>query len=190
MFYTYFEKKTHIIDKGYLMELRNLYDKNKKCTQEIIPKKEKIPFNRYEIVVLALIQNSNGEFLIQKRSPQKGGTYALTAGHPIAGESSLEGIIREIKEEIGISVSKQELQLWHTQRDDKLQCFFDLYYLKKDFSIQSAIVQKEEVDFVEWDSFDQVNRLCLENKFKKEHIEAFQLLTKRLNSKKIKEKGE
>ena len=75
------------------MEKRNLYDKSKKQTQEIILATEETPENRYILVVLALIENSQKEILVQKRSKQKGGKYGLTAGHPKIGENSLQGII-------------------------------------------------------------------------------------------------
>ena len=59
------------------MEKRDLYDINRKLTGETIYKNEKIPANRYILVVLVFIQNSQGKFLIQKRSKQKDGKYAL-----------------------------------------------------------------------------------------------------------------
>ncbi len=80
------------------MEKRNLYDKSKKQTQEIILSTEETPENRYILVVLVLIENSRKEILVQKRSKQKGGKYGLTAGHPKIGENSLQGIVSEIKE--------------------------------------------------------------------------------------------
>lgn len=52
------------------MEKRDLYDINRNLTGETIYKGEPIPPNKYIIVVLSLMQNSNGDFLIQKRSVQ------------------------------------------------------------------------------------------------------------------------
>lgn len=48
------------------MEKRDLYDINRHLTGETILKDEKIPKDRYILVVLVFIQNSKGEFLIQK----------------------------------------------------------------------------------------------------------------------------
>ena len=53
------------------MEVRDLYDKDRNLTGETILKGEQIPENRYIIVMLIFIQNSEGKFLIQKRSKQK-----------------------------------------------------------------------------------------------------------------------
>ena len=49
---------------------------------------------------MVFIQNSEGKFLIQKRSKIKNGKYATTDGHPKSGEDSIQGIISEVKEEI------------------------------------------------------------------------------------------
>ena len=50
------------------MEQRDLYDINKRLTGRTIFKGESILENNYIIVVLVFIQNSEGKFLIQKRS--------------------------------------------------------------------------------------------------------------------------
>lgn len=105
------------------MEKRDLYDINRHLTGETILKDEKIPKDRYILVVLVFIQNSKGEFLIQKRSIQKDGKYASTGGHPKTSENSIQGMITEIKEEIGLDVIPEELQLFYSDRDDIDQVF-------------------------------------------------------------------
>lgn len=58
----------------------------------------------YEIAVFVFIQNSEGKFLIQKRSKIKNGKYDTTGGHPKSGEDSIQGIISEVKEKIGLEL--------------------------------------------------------------------------------------
>ena len=96
------------------MEKRDLYDEKRKLTGETILKGQDIPEGRYIVVVLVFIQNSEGKFLIQKRSQRKNGKYATAGGHPKSGESSLEGIITEIKEELGIDIPEENIQLFKT----------------------------------------------------------------------------
>lgn len=155
------------------MERRDLYDINRKPTGETIFKGEKIPLNRYIIVVLSFIQNSKGEFLVQKRSKQKDGKFASTGGHAKTGENSIEAIISEIREELGLTVLPSELNLIYSGREDTERVFFDIYYLKKDFDIESLTLQKEEVDFVEWDSIEKINELIANNLFLENHVEEF-----------------
>lgn len=153
------------------MEKRDLYDKNKNLTGETIYKGEPIPADRYIIVVLAFIQNSEGKFLIQKRSKEKDGQYGSTGGHPKTGETSLQGMITEIQEEIGLEVNENEIELIYAGRQDTERVFFDIYYLKKDFDINTLTLQKEEVEFVEWLTIPEIKQLIADGVFKINHAE-------------------
>ena len=86
------------------MELRDLYNSKRILTGEVIKKEEDVPPGRYQITVVVFIENGNGEFLLQKRALRKDGRWATTGGHPVSGESSLEGIVTEIKEELGYNI--------------------------------------------------------------------------------------
>lgn len=153
------------------MEKRDLYDINRNLTGKTIFKGEKIPTNRYILVVLVFIQNSKGQFLIQKRSKEKDGKYGSTGGHPKSGETSLDGIISEIREELSLSVFPEELELVYSGREDSTQVFFDTYYMKKDLNISDLVLQKEEVDFVEWDSIPMIEQLINDGLFLNSHAE-------------------
>lgn len=96
------------------MEFRDLYDENKMVTGKTFIKGEQVPEGYYYLIVAIYIQNSKGEFLIQKRFPRKGGKWATTAGHPKAGETSLEGLITEVEEEIGIDLRQDNPILFET----------------------------------------------------------------------------
>ena len=153
------------------MEIRDLYDKNKKLTGKTIYKGEKIPEGNYIIVVLTMIRNSKGEFLIQKRSKEKNGLYGATGGHCKTGETGLQGAITEVKEEIGLDVKPEEMKLLHELREDDKQVFFELYFLQKDIDLKTLKLQEEEVESVEWMSIDRIKELVNENMFFKNHAE-------------------
>ncbi len=155
------------------MEKRDLYDINRNLTGETIYKGEPIPQNKYIVVVLSIMQNSKNEFLIQKRALEKDGLYGSTGGHPKSGESSLEGILTEIKEEIGLTLNPKELELIYSGREDTKHVFFDIYYLKKDLNISDLTLQKEEVESVEWASIDRIKSLIEDNLFLESHAEEF-----------------
>lgn len=153
------------------MEVRDLYDIDRNRTGETIEKGQTIPPNRYILVVLSFIQNSKGEFLIQKRSTQKDGKYGSTGGHPKSGETSEQGILTEIKEELGLDINSEELDLIFAGRSDKEQVFFNVYYIKKDVDIDDLVLQKEEVDFVEWMSLSRMKELINKRLFLENHAE-------------------
>lgn len=166
------------------MEKRDLYDSERNITGETILKGEKIPPNRYIIVVLVFIQNLEGKFLIQKRSKRKNGKYATTGGHPKSGESSIQGIITEVNEEIGLKLNSNDLKLYFSGRSDAERVFWDDYYVKMDVKdIKKLKLQEEEVGLVEWLSEDEIKQLMKEDKFFKNHYEEFEILLDWLNSK-------
>lgn len=153
------------------MEKRDLYDKNRNLTGETIYKGEEVPKGKYIIVILAMIQNSKGEFLIQKRSKQKDGKYAATGGHVKTGQTSIEGMMDEIQEELGLTVKPKELELIFSGREDEWQVFFDLYYMKKDFDISDLVLQIEEVESVKWMTIEEIDDLIKNDMFLINHAE-------------------
>jgi len=153
------------------MEKRDLYDENRKLTGETIYKGEPIPEGKYIIVILVTIQNSKGEFLVQKRSKQKDGKYAFTGGHVKTGETSIEGMMAEIQEEIGVKVKPEELELIYSGREDSAQVFFDLYYMKKDLDISDLVLQEEEVESVQWNTIEEITELINSGNFLINHAE-------------------
>jgi len=159
------------------MEKRDLYDANRNLTGETIFKGEEIPDGKYILVVLVFIQNSEGKFLIQKRSEIKNGKFATTGGHPKAGEDSVQGIITEVKEEIGIDIKPEDLQLYFSGKSDEGKVFWDDYYIKMDVpNIENLKLQEEEVDSLHWFSIDEIKELMQQNKFFKNHYEEFEIL--------------
>ena len=159
------------------IEKRDLYDANRNLTGETIINGEEIPNGKYINVVLIFIQNSEGKFLIQKRSEIKNGKYATTGGHPKSGETSLQGIVTEVKEEIGLDIKPEDVQLYYGGRSDEEQVFWDDYYIKLDIpNIEELKLQKEEVDSVHWFSAEEINKLKEDDKFFMNHYEEFEFL--------------
>lgn len=154
------------------MELRDLYDKDRKLTGEKIYKGQNIPQGRYYITVVIFIQNSKNEFLLQKRSKKKDGKWATTGGHPIFGQTSEEGIITEVKEELDIDIVSENIKLFKTikTKDD----FVDIYYLKEDVDITKIKIQKEEVSDIKWATIEEIKKLIKSEAFSTSHAEFFQ----------------
>ena len=89
------------------MELWDLYTENRVKTGEIHVRGNPIPKNRYHLAVSVWIKNSDGKYLISQRSesrqinPLK---YECVGGSVLKDESSIDGAIRETKEEVGIDL--------------------------------------------------------------------------------------
>ena len=89
---------------GESIEYWDLYDENRKLTGEKILKDDKI--FKYCII---FIENKRGELLLQVKKYNK---WSTTGGHPKSGDTSIEGIITGVKEELGIDISSDEVILF------------------------------------------------------------------------------
>lgn len=151
------------------MEIRDLYNVNKEITSEVIEDGGLIPSNRYILIVVIFIENDKHQFLIQKRSALKGGLWATTGGHPKSGESSLEGILTEVKEELGIDILNPTL--FNSFHDEDAFC--DLYYLNSNIDINDVKMDSDEVSAVKWATRKEINELYNSGLFKKSHYNMY-----------------
>lgn len=164
------------------MELRDLYDENKKLTGETIYKGQDVPKGRYYITVVVFIQNNKNEFLLQKRVKKKDGKWATTGGHPVSGETSKEGIITEIKEELGINVVEENVKLFKTIKTE--DDFVDIYFLKENIDIKEIKIQKEEVEDIKWATIEEIQKMIQQDLFSESHKAFFEDCLKYLNANK------
>ena len=112
------------------------------------------------------IQNDKEDFLIQKRSITKKvmpGLWSITGGGVDAGETTLDTVYRECKEELGIDVLSQNLQLIMTIKRDF--DFVDIYLLKQNIDLKDIVMQKEEVSDVKWISQEELKNLMQTDSF-------------------------
>lgn len=122
---------------------------------------------------MSLLENSvNGdrnrkkELLLQKRSPTKKSYPNLwdisVAGHIKAGESVIEGVLREIKEEIGIEAKEKDLQYIATIKSTKKPKnmeFQYVYLLRCNNQIEEYIFEDNEVAEVNYIHFEELEKM-------------------------------
>lgn len=163
-----------------MAELRDLYDKNSNKTNKTYRKGEMIPKGYYPMVVMVVIRNSNGEFLMQKRVESKGGDWGVTGGHPKSGETPLEGIITEVKEELGLDFSKEKFVEYDSGCDGK-DCY-KMYFVTKDININEIIIQQEELSEVRWFSMEELKRMVETGELNEDQIACFNKVCNYLKS--------
>lgn len=157
-------------------EFTDLYDENKKLTGEVLFREKgtklEVPKGRYSVVVLAFIENNNGEFLFQMTSKRKKNVWATTGGHVKSGQTSKEAIIEEIKEELGIEINAEEIELFKTYKYEN--AFKDVFYIKKDINISELVYQEDEVEYAKYLSKQEILNLINNNgNIRKTNIDAF-----------------
>ena len=163
-------------------EKRDLYDENSNCTKITYFKGDPIPKGFYPMVVMVCIQNSEGKFLMQKRVLSKGGDWGVTGGHPKSGETPIEGMVTEIKEELGIDVDSSSLEVF-SEGCDLTDCY-KMYYLKLDAKIEDFNIQKEELTQVKWFSMTELQEMVKNKILNPNQIACFEKCVKYLENKK------
>ena len=120
--------------------------------------------------VVVFIVNSKGQVLLQKRSSNKKmwpNMWDITAGgHVLSGEFGFQAIIRECKEEIGITLDKNDIMFIGATTSTNIKGdivnnhFNESYIANKDIDINSLKLQKEEVSEAKWvDREEIINRI-------------------------------
>ena len=101
--------------------------------------------DEYFLLEQAWIINSEGKILLTQRSLNKshGGMWESTAGHVLSGESDLEGIQREVKEELGLDINKDKFNF--IRYDVIKQTILDIWVVRVDVKIEDLKLQEEEV---------------------------------------------
>lgn len=97
---------------------------------------------------------------MQKRSMQKRinpGKWSVTGGAVDLGEKSIDGLYRECKEEIGVDLNPDKVELMMTVK--RPYVFIDVYLDRENYDAKNLELQKEEVDKVEWMSRNQIQDL-------------------------------
>lgn len=150
------------------MELLDLYDDNGKKIEKTIKRGEKFDEGNIMLSVI-FIRNSNNMFLIQKASKDRKNKYTSTGGHVIHNEDGLTTIIREVKEELGLDIKKEEIKKLDLTKHPSRPCLINVYLLEKDIDINTLTLQKEEVEEVKWMSEQEILSLINKDLFLESH---------------------
>ena len=149
------------------MEPVDIYDCNRNKTGYIkVRGRDRLEPGEYIIGVGALIINSDQKILISKRTMNKDrypGYWELNGGGVAQGEESDDAVVREIKEELGIKLNKEDGILLKTFKNDYK--FFDLWAFKVDIELNELVLEEREVEKAEWVCFDKIEKLKQQNLF-------------------------
>ncbi len=172
------------------MEYLDIIDENGLPTGKTVPREEAhaqgIP-HRTSHVWLVRYRNGRPQVLLQKRSLNKDswpGCYDISsAGHIPAGVDFIPSALRELQEELGVSVKPEELVFCGNRRihadgvfhgkpfhDRQYSRVFALFCDREDF-----ILQKEEIESVLWmdleDCLEAVKKSTIPNCIYPEELE-------------------
>ena len=158
--------KTLHADFGDIVEYRELLGKDH-------IRGEQLPIDGYHLVVHVWIRNSKGEYLISQRSanrPTHPLMWECVDGSVVKGEDSLQGALREAKEEIGIDLLPEKGQV--VLSDIKKIEFgkvankiVDVWLFDYDGEVDLGNATTDEVAQVAWMNREQIKELFEHNMF-------------------------
>lgn len=134
---------------------------------------EQLPIDGYHLVVHVWIRNSKGQYLISQRSANKP-TYSLmwecVGGSVVKGEDSLQGAIREAKEEVGVDLMPENGQVLFTKTRKIIEGkifndIMDVWLFEYDGEVDLGNATTDEVTQVAWMNREQIKELFDANMF-------------------------
>lgn len=148
-----------------MKEIWDIYDGNRKVVGSIARKDwSLLKEGEYHIAVDAVIMNSKNEILISQRAEHKLQPlkWECNGGSILKGESSLQGVIREVKEELGIILEAKEANLVTTIQDEKKHYIKDIWLFKKDIALEEITFPDKESIAAKWVSIEEFERMYQE----------------------------
>ncbi len=157
------------------MEILDLYNDLGEAIGETIIRGEKPDKGKNIMLSVIFIKDSDGKYLIQKTSKEKGNRYSSTGGHVTHGESGLETIKRELEEELGITNVSDKIQYIKTFKYPTKNCIFNVYLLEvEQLDISKIKLQKEEVAVVEFLTYKEIKDIINNGDFLESHAYIFE----------------
>jgi len=110
---------------------------------------------------LLLLKDNNILMIRRYNTGYRDGDYSLPAGHVEDGESAIEALIREIKEEINIDIEKTNIKFVHTvyrQKEDSNidSTRIDFYFEVKEWGGDIKNNEPDKCDDILWFNIDDL----------------------------------
>lgn len=142
------------------MEYFDILNENGEFIGEIATREQCHEKGLWHRAIYGFVFNANGDVLLQKRSKNKKlwpNLWDITAGgHVLAGEFGSQALIREIKEELGINVSENEIKYLVGSTSTNIKGniinnhFNECYIITKNIDIKDIKLQEDEVEDIKW----------------------------------------
>lgn len=154
-------------------EIWDLYDENRELLGKDHVRGEQLPIDGYHLVVHVWIRNSKGEYLISQRSanrPTNPLMWECVDGSVVKGEDSLQGVLREVKEEVGIDLLPEKGQvvlsdIKKIEFGKVVNKIVDVWLFDYDGEVDLGNATTDEVAQVAWMNREQIKELLDANMF-------------------------
>lgn len=145
-------------------ELWDVYDENRNPTGRTHRRGDYLKPGDYHLTVHVWMRNSEGKFLLTKRSPNKGfpNMWETTGGSALCGDDSLTAAIREVREETGLQLIAERGKVVLTKKGTDY--FSDVWLFRQDFDLADVVLLEGETCDKMYASVSEIRRMRQEGK--------------------------
>ena len=133
------------------MELWDISDRQRRTTGRFHVRGTPMGRGEYHLTAFVWVFNRQRELLLTRRAPEKehyANCWAATGGAALVGETSLQTVRRELREETGIEADEADFHLVRSFREHST--FSDVYFLFHDIPLSALHLQPGETTEARW----------------------------------------
>ena len=153
----------------------DIYDQNRNRTGKVIARADAfLGEGEYMLYVLAMLQDTQGRYLIIRRALDKkwaAGQWEVPGGGVLAGETSAQAVVREVREEVGLDIAAatQSLEPLYSYSNVDLtrgdNYFVDIYRIHIDAELDDVVLQESEAIGCMFATWDEICELAEAGEF-------------------------
>ena len=114
----------------------------------------------FRAAVYAIIKQDDKVLMMRRyNTGWSDGMYTLPAGHIDDGETVLESMIREVKEETGIEINPQDVDFVHVMQQEGDRSYFDFYFVINKWENEPEIIEPNKCDDLKWITIEELDSI-------------------------------
>ncbi len=149
------------------MELWDLYDRDRNLLGRTHVRGDLLGDGEYHLAVHVWIKDREGRYLISRRAASREkfpDMYECVGGSVLAGEDSLQGAVRETKEEVGVDLDVTCGEVLFSRVRGRIDGrtfndIMDCWLFRYDGEVDLSLATTDEVSSVQWLTVDEIRVL-------------------------------
>lgn len=137
-------------------EMWDVLDEDRNPTGRLHRRGDFLAPGEYHLVVHVWMKNRRGQYLMTKRSPNKGfpNMWETTGGSALAGDDSMTAALREVREETGLTLLPENGTCVFSVKEEDDFC--DVWLFHQDFSLADVVLLEGETCDVKYADREEI----------------------------------
>ena len=149
------------------MEMREVFTRDGTPTGKIVEKHAQRNADEYLLHTLVILRNREGKYMLQQRSLKArffAGLWDTTGGGVQADETSRQAAVREVYEELGVTIREEDLRFLFREVNERGKLIVDTYGTLAEEPEGGFRPAETEVNDVKLVSYDEYAEAVLPNR--------------------------